>query len=154
MGAFAGMRDAKMYETGTPLTVGVFAVEINKCILKNTRKSGLAFIAEMTVIETSDPAKHPAGSKRSWFQKMADLDVAHGSLKTFAAAILGFDPRSQKEEVKAKLDPEIEAIMDAACDEHQVFAGKKVRVECTLTKTKEKKIDFTRHDWSPFVKAA
>lgn len=154
MGAFAGMRDAKMYETGTPLTQGVYTLEITKCILKNTRKSGLAFIAELTVLESNNPA-HPVGSKRSWFQKMADLDVAHGSLKIFAAAVLGFDPMTQKEEIKAKLDPEIEAIMDAACDEgQQVFRGKRVAVECVPTTTKEKKLPFTRHNWAPAKAAA
>ncbi len=157
MSAFAGMRNAKMYETGTPLTTGKYRLEITRCLLKKTRSKGLAFIAEFTVKASSDTTKHPIGAKRSWYQSMQDLDVAHGSLKIFAAAVLGFDPMTQKEEIAAKVDPEIESVMDAVCDEGpngNVFKGRFVDVECVMTKTKKENKDFTRHNWTPVRDAA
>lgn len=145
---FAGMRDAKMYDKGVPLTPGTYALEVTKCLYKNTRK-GPAFIVEFNVLATTNDAEHPKASKRSWFQKMTDLDVAHGSLKQFAAAIYGFDPGTQKDQIERELSPKVEKLMLDACDESlNIFKGKKVLVECVMTKTKDGG-PFTRHIWTP-----
>lgn len=147
MGAFAGLRDAKIFERGTPLSVGKFKVEITKCQVLRTRAKGDAFIVEFKILESSDTVKHPLGSIRSWYQSLQDSTIAFGEIKAFAAAVLGIPP-SDKEAIRTKVDPEIETIMERAISAEQALKGAKVAVECTHKLTKAGK-DFTRHDWAP-----
>lgn len=175
MGAFSGLREAKMFERGTPLTAkkvgpnpaytkdkpegdsnepclwaeSTFDLEIEKCLLKKTRKSGMGFIVEMRVTGTSpDPVAHPVGAKRSWFQKMEDADVAFGAIKQFAAAVSGVNP-NDKEAVKRDVEPHVEDLMDKACDEG-VNALKGSKVRCTvLHKRTQKNFEFSQHNFEP-----
>lgn len=158
MGAFSGMRTAKVFEKGIPLLrnqkegfQASFLLEITKCeVIKRARGKGEAFIATFKVLESTctDPAAgSPVGSTRTWFQSLQDADIAFGALLSFCAAVSGVDP-SDKEKVDAEVRPECEDVMEAAADKkQQIFAGKRVRVDCVMIKTQEDK-DFTRHNWA------
>lgn len=150
---FAGLRDKNIHENGQYLEAGGrYKLEVQKIILKETRKSGKGFIVECTVLESSNLDKDPVGAKRSWFQSMKDLDVAFPAIKAFLYAVLGYDygDPKQKEYLKAKVDPVIETITFEACDETKnPFKGRTVGVETTAKITKEKKQNFTRHDFFP-----
>jgi hypothetical protein len=163
MGAFAGMREAKMYEKGvflSPITLdngpgnpvsyrdAHFELEIEKCILKDCRGIGLCFIVELRVL-ASDHKLHTVGDKRTWLQKMTDKDVAFGALKQFAAAATGTSP-SDKEGIK-KLEPEVEGLMDAACGEQNILKGSRVKCTVVNKKTKAKNQDFSVHNWEPLA---
>lgn len=177
MGAFSGLRDAKMFERGTPLSARklganpahdknqpesdknepflwapqTFVLEIEKCLLKKTRKSGMGFIVEMRVLEPSpDPIAHPVGSKRSWFQKMEDADVAFGAIKQFAAAASGVNP-NDKEAVKTQIEPYVEDTMEQACDEGKnALKGAKLKAEVAHKRT-QKNFEFSQHIFEPFA---
>lgn len=150
---FAGLRNANIFETGQYLAAdGRYLLQIEKIILKETRKSGKGFIVECTVVETSNEEKDPVGAKRSWFQSMKDLDVAFPAIKAFLYAALGYDysKKEDKEYLKAKVEPIIDTVTFQACDEtRNPFKGRKVGVETTAKVTKEKKQNFTRHDFFP-----
>jgi len=150
---FAGLREKGIYENGQYLEAGGrYELEIQKIILKETRRSGKGFIVECAVTKSSNEEKDPVGAKRSWFQSMKDLDVAFPAIKAFLYAALGYDysDPKQKEYLRAKVDPVIETITFEACDESKnPMRGRKVGVETTAKITKEKKQNFTRHDFFP-----
>lgn len=149
---FSGLRNASVFERGVFLQPGTYQLLINKCIVKETRKSGDGYIVEMTVQKSSNPA-HPEGSKASWFQALRDKDVAFGALKEFIYATLGYRWPDDKETILAKVDPVIEELIDSSLPTEQggenSFAGKSVCVQTFLKKTAGKGLDFTVHRWSP-----
>jgi len=109
---FAGVRNAKTSERGAFLKPGKYKVKINRVVNKRTRKNYDAFIVEFSILESQyakkkaeaiaalggreyDPATmelalpSQEGASASWFQSLADIDIGFGSLKSFAAGILG-----------------------------------------------------------------
>jgi hypothetical protein len=73
---FAGVGQAKVYESGKYLQPGRYRLKLEKMILKNTQKSGLGWILEFGVLESDDLKNHPIGSSATFFQKMSDKTVA------------------------------------------------------------------------------
>jgi hypothetical protein len=145
---FGGMKDAKISEQGVYLTDGVFEGKILRCLYKQGRK-GNFFIAEIELTSSNVPDKHPVGAKRTWVQPMRDLDIAFSALKPFTYVLLGFNPKdpTDLEQCKAKVDPQCEAILTAACLENK-FAGTAIKVEVTTKPTKAG-TPFSLHVWSP-----
>ena len=116
---FAGVRNAKTSERGAFLKPGQYKVQINRVVNKRTRKNYDAFIVEFNILESQyakkkaeavaalgdrayDPATleltlpSQAGASASWFQSLADIDIGFGSLKSFAAGLLGCRSEDQE----------------------------------------------------------
>lgn len=158
---FKGLRNAAVFERGVYLSPGQYELQIDKCLIKDTRKSGIGFIVEATVTKTSDEKNHPVGSKCTWFQGMRDKDVAFGSLKLFLYAALGLVYGRDKEKIAEKVDPNIESILYKACEKSDLvpegenaLKGTKVAVRTYMKKTVAKGLDFTNHEWSPIAAEA
>lgn len=154
MGLWDGIEDAELFERGVylkPNFVGM--VEVERTILKRTRAIGDAFIVEMRVIETNMPEEHPVGQKVSWFQKLADKDVAFPAIKAWAAACAGYK-MTQKDAIEEEVSPVLKEMMELATDKPDAndFIGIQLHVETVQVKTRADK-DFTRHNWEPVAAA-
>lgn len=155
-----GLTNANMFDRGVFLDPGVFTLKWIKALFKRTRKSGTCFIVEFEVVASSSP-KHPVGSKATWCQKMQDLDVALGSLKSFLYAVLGFEWPRDKEYLIANVDRNLKQILASAITENEGqklrdagdLDGKLVDVQVIMKKT-GKGGDFSQHNWSATKKAA
>lgn len=152
MGLWDGLDKAQTFEKGTFLKPGVYTLRIKTCLDKMTRKSGQAYIVEFEVLASSN-SEHPVGTSVTWFQKMADRDVAFGAIKEFLAAVYQKDLRqkTEKEDFERTIAPSLPAIADASTKTNSL-AGQVVNVEVTQIKT-QKNLDFSRHAWSPFRQA-
>jgi hypothetical protein len=149
MGLWDGLKDAQVFEKGNFFGVGVFDLEVGRCLTKQTIKSGLGFIVEFDVLTSTNPA-HKTGSKGTWFQKMENQMVAFSAIKEFIIALHGFDPKLDAARIEQDLAPHISALMDHGTGPANGFAGKRIRLETFMTKTKSRGTDFTVHRWSPY----
>ena len=163
---FGGLKNAKVSERGIWLKEGSYVVRVKRAIYKKTRSKGDAFILEFTVEQSEYDAKkkkaieslgntpyslvelekllpNQVGSTASWYQSLVDIDIGFGSLKGFAANILGEKPE----------DPEfielVEGFLNAVVTDG-VINGKLIPVEVVTVKTK-KDVDFSRHNWGRIV---
>lgn len=158
MGLFDGIGDAEIFERGRYMPPGFRGVvEVKKTIAKQTRKSGLGFIVELRVAEVERAGQEghelspvTVGEKRTWFQKMTDLNVAFPAIKAWAAAIAGYEMH-EKEAIDAEVAPELEGAMNRATENpsDNDFVGCLVKLETEATKT-GKGLDFTHHNWAPY----
>ena len=166
---FRGLREAKVFERGTFLKECVYEVRVKRAIYKRTRAKGDAFILEFVVEKSNYEEKKKAaiatfgttqyslvelekllpnqsGTSASWFQSTQDPEIGFGSLKDFAASILG-----QKSD-----DPEfveaVEGFMDSVVNDGAIN-GMLIPVETFMKKTK-KEGDFTVHKWGQIVEAS
>ena len=148
MGVFDGLRNAKVFERGVFISkAGSFKVRVDKILTKDTRKSGNCFIVEQTVLETSC-ADYPVGSKVTWLQKLTDKDVAFSALKPFFYACLGLRYPEDKVKIEATVDPVLEQLADDA-EKNGTLNGKVLNLQTSMIVTKEKKQNFTVHNWTP-----
>lgn len=163
---FSGLRDAKTFDRGVWLKEGQYLIRVKRAIFKKTRAKGDAFILEAIVEKSNyDNAKKKAvtamgttpfnmqdleellpnqeGTSASWYQSLQDMDIGFGSLKSFAASILG-----QKTE-----DPEfieaVEGFMNSIVNDGAIN-GMLIPVEVVQIKTK-KDTDFSLHKWGQIV---
>lgn len=149
MGLFNGIADAEIFERGTYFSPGFDGVvKVEKVIAKRTRASGDAFIVEMRVVDGGTDSD-PNGSKRSWFQKMIDSDIAFPAIKAWAAACAGYAP-NEKDAIETEVAPALEDALEAAVTNpgDNDFVGAFLHLTTTQVKTKNDR-DFTRHDWAP-----
>lgn len=129
---------------GTPLTEGEYLVQIEDVIHKKTQKKGEAFIVEYTVVESSEPEKHPIGVKRSWYQSMQNGPVALGEITKFMYAALGYDAKRDETRIKTEVTPFLKQMTQAACNKPykdsttgkdvpgKIFNGKGVKLRVTM----------------------
>ena len=163
---FAGLKNAKTYERGVWLKEGIYEVRVQRAIFKQTRTKGQAFILEFAVeksnyetakqraldslkgqqfnlVELEKLLPNPPGSKASWYQSLQDVDIGFGSLKGFAANILGEKPE----------DPEfieaVEGFLNAVVNDG-IINDKLIPVEVVTVKTKKNE-DFSRHNWGKII---
>jgi hypothetical protein len=149
-GLFAGLKDAPIFTQGNYLDVGIYDVRIIRCLVKQTQRSGIGFIAELEILTSTNP-KHSPGTTASWFQGLTkNQATAFGAIKEFVVALYGLDPKADGERIKAEVEPNIEAIMNAAVGVQNILAGRCVHLETFTKKTREKGLDFTVHRWTPF----
>ena len=160
MGNFSGIGEYELYEKGVYLTPGgSYELEVQNILLKNTRKVGLGFIVEFKIVSVTGEdaeAKHPPGSKATWFQKMADKDIALPAIKDFMRALLNVDFRDPA--AKEEFNDSVESLLDEVTNpvpagEEHALAGHKVHCD-TYTKLTQKKLEFTAHNWSPSEESA
>lgn len=146
---FDGIEDANVFDRGAYLPPdGTYALKVIKMLVKTTRKSGPAFIAECEVIHSTHPEIKP-GMKRSWFQKLSDTDVAYPAIMEFMGALLGID-RDDKE-AWGNFKSNLRAVMNEAgnfegkAEDHPLH-GETVKVSTWQKETNNGK-EFTVHDW-------
>lgn len=155
MGVLDGLNAAPMFENGQFLTAdNRYLLEVQRLLVKNTRKSGMCFIAECTVLQSTCD-KDPVGAKRSWLQKLSPADVAFPALKGFMYALLGYDfTGADKEFCIKNIDPELtkddgKGIVDVGTSTANPFKGRKIAVDTVGITTVGKGLPFTRHNWQP-----
>lgn len=148
MGHFDGVNNATEFESGSyfPWSNSKYKCEISRVLVKPARKGFNVFIAELNVLESSNPDVTP-GTSRSFLQKL-NVDGADATLKAFAYAALGIE--KDDKDGKAKVDPA--KALEAACDKG-AFNGIQIYVETQAVLTREKKSQFTRHAFSPCEEA-
>lgn len=140
---FAGVNNAPDFETGKyfPWADSKYKCEISRVLVKPARKGFNVFIAELNVLESTNPDVTP-GTSRSWLQKLS-VDGADSALKGFAYAALGID----KDDKDSKTKVDAAKALEAACDKG-AFNGIHIYVETSAVITREKKTQFTRHTFS------
>lgn len=160
MGILDGLNEAKVFETGTffetPEEHNGFSyeVDVERILVKKTRKSGMCFIVE-TRVTASNSAKDPVGSRRTWLQKLEPSETAFPAVKSFMYALLGYNFAGEDKEFCIKqIDPQLSkpdgtGITDAALSAAQPFAKRHMKLETLGIITVEKKKLFTRHNWQP-----
>jgi len=157
MGIFEGLKHAKTKtsDRGVWLNPGVYRVKVAKCIWKQTRSKGEAFIMEMDILKsTYNPQQHvvdgrkiaeapnEAGTRATWYQSCRDRDVGFGALKGFAADITG--AKVEDPVFVSAVEGLLEQFLEGAID------GVELNVEVLKVKTKAG-TDFSLHR---FKKAA
>lgn len=117
------------------------------------RRSG-SLVVEFEIYQSSDP-REAQGEKRTWVQKMADIDVAYPTIKQFMLSVMGYG--SDEEHAAA-------VAAGQAYDANQLynmmfqgeqspFIGRYTNVLTSMTNTRNNK-PFTRHNFSPIRQAA
>jgi hypothetical protein len=151
LNVFAGVGAAKVYDSGNYLKPGKYLLELDKMILKTTQRSGLGWILELKVLESSDLTNHPVGSSATFFQKMTDRTIAASSCKEVMLALLNIDKNNPSEMVE--FESSIDDILFSATGDEgggtgTEFAGRKIGVEVSMITTK-KGLPFSKHRWEP-----
>lgn len=144
MGLFDGLQEAETFERGAFLQPGYHSLQLVRCLAKNTRKSGVGFIAEFEVLASTNP-NHVPGSKATWFQKMLDKNVAFPALKSFLIGVLGL-----RSDDPALADVRFPDLAEWATSHANPLGGMVVSCNATMIKTVAKNEDFTRCDFEPF----
>jgi hypothetical protein len=154
---FDGISNADLFERGRYFPPGFRGmVEVKKTLLKESRASGLGFIAECVVVEVDEPGEEGhelapvrEGEKRTWWQGMRDKDVALPALKGFVAVLSGYDP-SDKDQIEQEISPHVQDTLDeaVASPDDNNLTGLRGRLQ-TFHKLTKKGNDFTVHQWSP-----
>lgn len=162
---FAAIATAEVYESGKFFELGEFEVEIEKVLLKQTRKSGEQMIFETRVLSAKNPDGTDGaalGQKRTIMVSMQKTDTAFNNLLEIVAALFGVD-KGDKEKIHGIRDNAAD-ILDDAVDEdpdnenRQVLTGFRAHVSCVPYTTKPapgapngKEITLCR--WSPVSEA-
>lgn len=150
MGLFSGIGNAPIFDRGTYFQPnGKYRLKVVKLLAKDTRNSGLAFIAEFEVLE-SNHAEDPIGAKRTWFQSLTKKDIGYPAVKEFMMYLLAVE-RHDKEAFQ-DFEQNLETILEDAtsfegADSDHPMHGDEICLETVSVLTKDKK-DFTRHNWS------
>lgn len=146
---------APIFERGNYLSPGRYKLRLLRCLSKQTQKSGTAFIAELEVLESDNPA-HPIGSKGTYFVKMAQQQQAFSNILEMLVAFLGFDITNPEHvsQIDAQLRPQLAGLMTALETQGPaVLQGREtVSVECRVKLT-QRGTEFTLHTWSPWTPA-
>jgi len=148
MSVWANIATAEVFERGSYFQPGAYDVRVVRCLLKDTRKSGLGFIVELEILNSNNPS-HQIGSKATFFQGMKNQMTAMSSVKEFMIALWGLDPRDPR--VKTELEPVLAQIMDQATGPENVLQGRCLHLDTHMIKTKERQMDFTVHKWAPYT---
>jgi hypothetical protein len=124
---------------------GMHAFEIERCILKDTREQGLAFIAELKVIESTNET-HAPGTRRTFFQGFKYRETALGQIKAFVMAAYGYDPRDPQ--ALALCEGKIRELTTRATSEENILCGRKVACEGYDSLTKKEKRPIVKLIWT------
>lgn len=143
MGLFDKISDADPSNGGVYFNAGHrYLAEVEKCLVKLSRKGDQLFIAELRVVE-SDDARLTPGMKASWIVNFKQ-DASLGNILWFLGACSGI-----KVEDTARMKKEItKEVAEFAVTEANPMAGKRVRFDVQGVKTKAGK-DFSKHCWEP-----
>lgn len=147
MSFFAGVENAQVSESGSYLTDGDYDVIVDRVTLGSTRKKIPFFALDVTVEGSSDPVKHPIGSKRNWFVGF-DKDSALGNVRQWGHAIA-----NALSAAEGGGDVDVTAInqqfLDAICaDNGKSVRGVKLKVN-VVAKPTSTGGTFSKHTWFP-----
>lgn len=147
MNPFSGLKTAKMFDNGEYLEPGEYEAQLTDVLWKKVEEGYNALIVEFTLLSSTNE-KHPAGKKRSWFQK-ENKSFTSAALE-FVVAACGYDRKDPKDKeiIDAKIQPVADDILLKAVTSG-VLRGRKVRIVVTHKLTKENKKDFHRYAWAP-----
>lgn len=153
-GLFSKVADAKIYEHGSYLGLGIHRVKITGCKTHASVKDSRVYaVIEMELLESTNHNLTIGGS----YTQMIDMTNNMGpvNVKKFIGAFSGIEPDDR--EINAKISAfwtnatGRNLDVDKACE--LVFSGDdspavdfEMHVECVMTKTK-KGNDFTLHNW-------
>lgn len=142
---------AKTFENGVYFKGGFSgAVQIQRCVSRDTQKAGHCFLVEVVVLESTSPVD-PCGSNRTWFVKMSNKGPALSNIKGFQYAGLGLRAKEPADaHLVATVDQYAKGLITIMTDDSNAFAGRLVHLTTTDIVTVKDKNDFTRHDWRPF----
>ena len=107
-----------------------------------------AFIAELEVVTSNIPDVVRVGGKYSWYQGLGEPATAYRSCIAFVYACLGLDSTRDKARIEKDVKPQQDRILNAFI-ETNAAAGTLIRLQTSHKLTKEKKLDFTVHTFSP-----
>lgn len=142
------MSNAQISEEGIKLGDGSYIVQIDNCIGKQTQVKGFCFIAEFTIVQSSNPA-HPPGSKASYVQDFKIPATAWNRLMHFVAALLQKNIKDQAQ--LAEVRSVCEGVMNAAVAGH--YNGRHVQVTSTRTMSKENRA-YQKYNFAPAIAGA
>lgn len=140
MGLFGKIKDAKSSGGGIYFEPGTYALECRKNATIQTREGRPAFVAEFTILESSND-KRPVSTSVSYMVMLDKYpETALGNVKQYVAALFDI-PEENVDEAG------VEALIAAV----NPGAGLKVRATASMTKTK-KQADFTKVQFFPYEK--
>lgn len=148
----AGLNKAPTFEQGTYFSEpGNYNCTIERCLMKRSGKTGApVYIMEFTIKDilvpspmvptvvngehrmVPNPAAPTVGSKRSFVQKLTDINVAFPTLKAFALAALA--PSTPEE--RAQAETSCEAVLEKAASDEQILKGTVINVNVVPKTTK------------------
>ncbi len=142
MGLFGKIKEAKSSGGGIFFLPGKYALECRANKTGNTREGRPFFVAEFTILESTNPER-PVGTSVS-LMVMLDkyIETALGNVKGYVAALFDIP--------EAEVD---EAGVESLVSAENPGAGMKVRAVASNTKTKAQK-DFTKVEFEPYSKKA
>lgn len=130
-------------QRGTPFEAGIYLVEIHACKGVEGQMGDEFWVTEVKVIE-SDNEKIKVGGQYSHVIKLTNTKAGTApwsEVKAFVCAALDISAGD-----KAVTDKIGEKICLYIIGPDKPLEGLKMRLQCTMTKTREGK-DFTRHKW-------
>lgn len=140
MGLFDKIKEAKSSSGGVYFLPGTYALECRVNKVGKTREQRPFFVAEFTILESSN-AERPVGTSVSLMVMMdKNLETALGNIKGYVAALFDM-PELEVDEAG------VEALIAAG----NPGAGLKVRAIASNIKTKALK-DFTKVQFEPYEK--
>lgn len=143
--ALKGMSKAKVFGNDPYFLPGKYKVQLCKVFLYEGTK-GDNFIVRAKIVETSIPDKRPVGMVCGWVVPLktspTERQTALGNIRGFCAACLGVDTANEEamEEVNE------EALTELI--ESDALVGFVMDLTCNTKITKERKVEFTVHNWS------
>jgi hypothetical protein len=140
MGLFGKIKDAKSTGGGIYFEPGTYALECRKNAVITTREGRPAFVAEFTILESTND-KRPVGTSVSYMVMLDKYqETALGNVKQYVAALFDLPEEGVDE-----------AGVEALIAGSNPGSGVKVRATASLTKTK-KGADFTKVQFFPYEK--
>lgn len=140
MGLFSKIDKASSSKGGVYLFPGVYALECKANKVSQTRDGRAFFVAEFTILESSNPERQVGTSCSFMVMLDKNLETGLGNIKGYISGLYDIP--------EAEVD---EAGVELLVSAENPGQGCKVRCECTNIKTKAGK-DFTKHMFSPFDK--
>lgn len=148
----SGLNQSQTFESGTYFSEpGTYNALIEKCIMKRSGKTGApVYIMEFTIKDVlvappqiaivkdgvstmvDNPNAPKQGSRRTYVQKMVDVNVAFPMLKSFALAALA--PKTPEERLAA--EQQCEDALEAAADDRQLFKGTEIQINVVAKTTR------------------
>lgn len=161
---FGNMAKAEIFGSGTYFEDGQHEVSLKNLFVKEGHK-GQSFIAEFTVIQSSNPEVQ-VGATRSYVLKFENM-YTMANVTKLVMALLGYE-NTQANQKNPAIRKEIELVTRAVLGsetakaelgeayQEGLLTGTRIRVECTKVDTKPSAKNpqggvRTDHSWSPIA---
>lgn len=135
MGLFSGIENAQIGGNATYFLEGKYRVRVDKAKVFQNRKGDFLFVAEMTILESTNPKRLPGTTASHVINKRHEAFL--GDVKGFISAVNNCDPAEVTEE-----------IVELVISDENPLGGLEVMLTCTEKTTKAGN-PFTVHRYSP-----